>query len=68
MIKIPAIFSWEVGIIILTFGLLFIFLGIRQSKKSFNINKLPFTKSTTKLAFGACLILIGFIQMLSFFK
>ena len=67
-LSIPAIVSWEIGILIFFFGLLLIFLGIRQSKKSFNIDKLPLTKSTTKLMFGTSLLLIGFVQTLTYFN
>ena len=68
-LNIDAIFPWEVGIIIITFGFLLIVLGVRQSRREFDdLNKIPFTKPTTKIIFGAAMLLIGTIQMLPLLK
>ena len=67
-IKIDAILPWEIGAILILLGLLFIILGTRQSNKEFDIEKIPFTKPTTKIIFGATFLLIGAIQLLPLLK
>ena len=52
-LKIDSIVPWEYGIIFIIVGLILIFLGNRQSKKdNVNLEKLPFTRPTTKIIFG----------------
>ncbi len=63
-LSIKAVFPWEVGAVLIVLGLLFIIFGVRQSKKDFDIKKIPFTKPTTKIIFGASFLLIGLIQIL----
>ena len=68
-IKIDAIFSWEIGIIIILLGLALIFFGVKQSKKDFDdLDKIPLTKPTTKIIFGSTFLLVGFIQLLPLIK
>lgn len=68
-LKVDAIFPWEVGIIIIIIGVVSMFMGNRQSKKKdLDIDKIPITKPTTKILFGAALILIGLIQLFPLLK
>ena len=63
--NIDIIFPWEVGLALVFLGLFLIILGVKQSKKEFDdFEKIPFTKSTTKILFGGVLCVFGFIQML----
>jgi len=68
-LKVDAIVSWEVGIIIVVIGIILMFIGNRQSKKKdFDIDKIPITKPTTKILFGSALVLIGLIQLFPLLK
>jgi hypothetical protein len=67
-LNIDIIFPWEVGIIFLVLGLILIILGTKQSKKEFDIDKMPITKPTTKILFGSFLCLFGLIQLLPLLK
>ena len=61
------IMPWEVGILIISLGVILIFVGIRQSKnKDVDFNNLPLIKPTTKLIFGSCFIFIGIFQIIPF--
>ena len=68
-LKIDSIVPWECGIILIIIGLLLIFLGNRQSKKdNIDLEKLPFTRPTTKIIFGGFLIIFGCIQLFPLLK
>ena len=68
-LKIDVIFPWEIGLLIIALGFILIYFGVKQSKKEFNdLDKIPFTKPTTKIIFGFSFLLIGFIQMLPLLK
>ena len=67
-LNLDAIVSWEIGLAIIFFGLIILLLGSYQSKKEIDINKLPLTKSTTKILFGFFLILFGSIQLFPLLK
>ena len=68
-LKIDSIVSWEYGIILIIIGLTLIFLGNRQSKKNtIDLEKLPLTRSTTKIIFGGFLIIFGCIQLFPLLK
>ena len=67
-LNIDIIFPWEVGIIFLVLCLILIILGTKQSKKEFDIDKMPITKPTTKILFGSFLCIFGFIQLLPLLK
>jgi hypothetical protein len=61
-LKIDSIVPWEYGIILIIIGLILIFLGNRQSKKdNIDLEKLPFTRPTTKIIFGGFLIVFSCI-------
>lgn len=61
------IMPWEVGLLIVSLGVILIFVGIRQSKnKDVDFNNLPLIKPTTKLIFGSCFIFIGIFQIIPF--
>ena len=65
-LNIDIIFPWEVGLVLVITGLIFIIIGVRQSKKEIDdFDKIPLTKPTTKILFGSFLCLFGAIQMLS---
>lgn len=59
-----AIVSWEVGLAIVFFGLIFLLIGTTQSKKEFDIDNLPFVKPTTKIVLGGFCLLFGLIQLM----
>ena len=67
-LNIDIIFPWEYGIIFLVLGLLLIVIGSKQSKKEFDLDKMPITKPTTKILFGSFLCIFGFIQLLPLLK
>ena len=67
-LNIDVIFPWEFGIIFLILGLILIIIGSKQSKKEFDIDKIPITKPTTKILFGSFLCLFGLIQLLPLLK
>ena len=67
-LNIDIIFPWEFGIIFLILGLILIVIGSKQSKKEFDLDKMPITKPTTKILFGSFLCIFGFIQLLPLLK
>ena len=67
-LNIDVIFPWEFGIIFLVLGLILIIIGNKQSKKEYDIDKMPITKPTTKILFGSFLCIFGFIQLLPLLK
>lgn len=67
-LNINAIVPWEVGLVIILFGFAFLILGTHQSKKEFDIEKIPFVKPTTKIVIGSAMILVGFIQLFPLLK
>lgn len=67
-LNIDIMFPWEFGVVFVVVGLILIILGTKQSKKEFDIDKLPITKPTTKILFGSFLIIFGLIQLLSLLK
>ena len=66
--KIDAVMPWEFGLCLIFIGILFVFLGVRQSKKEFDLNKMPFTRPTTKIIMGTFLLIIGGVQLLPLLK
>ena len=61
------VLPWEIGLLIIILGIIFISMGILQSKnKDIDLNNLPLTKPTTKLIFGSCFIFIGIFQIIPF--
>ena len=67
-LKIDAVMPWEFGLCLIFVGILFVFLGVRQSKKEFDLNKMPFTRPTTKIILGTFLLIIGGVQLLPLLK
>ena len=68
-LKIDIIFPWEIGLIIVFFSLMLIFMGVRQGRnKNDDFDNIPFTKATTKIFFGSVLLIFGFIQILPLLK
>ena len=67
-LNIDVIFPWEFGIVLIVIGLILIILGTKQSKKQFDIDKIPITKPTTKILFGSFLVIFGLIQLLPLLK
>ena len=67
-LNIDVIFPWEFGIIFLILGLILIIIGSKQSKKEFDIDKIPFTKAATKILFGSFLCIFGLIQLMPLLK
>ena len=61
-----AIMPWEFGLIIALIGIVFMILGFRQRRKPFDdLNKIPYTKSSTKSLFGFAAFIYGSIQLIS---
>jgi hypothetical protein len=67
-LNIDIMFPWEYGVVFVSLGMLLIILGTKQSKKEFDIDKIPITKPTTKILFGSFLCLFGLIQLLPLLK
>ena len=68
-LNIDIIFPWEIGLGFVIFGFILITLGVRQSKLDIdNFDKIPITKSTTKIFFGSFFCLFGSIQLLPLLK
>ena len=67
-LNIDIMFPWEFGVVFVLVGLILIILGTKQSKKEFDIDKIPITKPTTKILFGSFLCLFGLIQLLPLLK
>ena len=67
-LNIDIMFPWEFGAAFVFIGLILIIIGSKQSKKEFNIDKIPITKPTTKILFGSFLCLFGLIQLLPLLK
>ena len=67
-LNIDIMFPWEYGVVFVSLGMLLIILGTKQSKKEFDIDKMPITKPTTKILFGSFLCIFGFIQLLPLLK
>tara|TARA_B100000795_G_C22396141_1_gene285316 strand:+ start:10 stop:222 length:213 start_codon:yes stop_codon:yes gene_type:complete len=67
-LNIDIMFPWEFGVVFVFIGLILIILGTKQSKKEFDIDKIPITKPTTKILFGSFLCLFGLIQLLPLLK
>ena len=68
-LNIDIIFPWEVGLLIVTFGIFSIIIGVKQGKKEMdNLDKILFIKPTTKIFFGSISCIFGCIQMLPLLK
>ena len=68
-LNIDIIIPWEFGLAIVTFSLILIIFGVKQSKKEVDdFDKVPLVKPTSKIFFGAIFCLFGFIQMLPLIK
>ena len=64
-LNIDIIFPWEVGLVLVITGLIFIIIGVRQSKKEIDdFDKILLVKPTTKILFGGVLVIFGLIQLL----
>ena len=61
---IDAIFPWEIGVVIIVIGIIFIYIGNKQSKKTFDFDKLPLIRPTTKILIGTVLIIFGSVQLI----
>ena len=67
-LNIDIMFPWEFGVVFVLVGLILIILGTKQSKKEFDIDKIPITKPTTKILFGSFSCIFGLIQLLPLLK
>ena len=64
-IGIDIIFPWEVGLVLAVIGVIIIIIGVKQSKKEIDdFDKIPLVKPTTKILFGAVLVIFGLIQLI----
>ena len=63
------ILPWEIGLIIVFFSLMLIFMGVRQGRnKKDDFDNIPLTKPTTKILFGTAFLIFGLIQLLPLLK
>ena len=68
-LNIDIIFPWEIGLVIVVFGLILIIYGVLQSKRKVNdFDKIPIIRPLTKIFFGLVLCIFGLIQMLQLLK
>ena len=68
-LNIDIIFPWEVGLVLVILGCIFIIIGNKQSKrKTDEFDNIPLIKPTTKIFAGSILCIFGSIQLLSLFK
>ena len=65
-LNLDVLVSPEIGLTIFIFGTILIIYGYKQSKKEFDIDKLPIINPRTKIIFGAFFMLFGFVQLLPF--
>ena len=64
-IGIDIIFPWEVGLVLAVIGVIIIIIGVKQSKKEIDdFDKIILVKPTTKILFGAVLVIFGLIQLI----
>jgi len=64
-LNIDIMMPWEFGLIIVFIGIIFVILGIKQGRKPFDdLDRIPFTKSTTKTLFGSAALIFGSIQLI----
>ena len=67
--NIDVILPWEIGLIIVFFSLMLIFIGVRQGRnKNDDFDNIPLTKPTTKILFGTSFLIFGLIQLLPLLK
>jgi len=68
-LNIDVILPWEIGLIIVFFSLMLIFIGVRQGRnKNDDFDNIPLIKPTTKIFFGSVFLLFGLIQLLPLLK
>ena len=64
-LNMDVILPWEIGLIIVFFSLMLIFMGVRQGRnKNDDFDNLPLIKPTTKILFGTAFLIFGMIQLL----
>ena len=68
-LNIDVILPWEIGLIIVFFSLMLIFMGVRQGRnKNDDFDNIPLIKPTTKILFGTAFLIFGLIQLLPLLK
>ena len=68
-LNIDVILPWEIGLIVVFLSLMLIIIGVRQGRnKKDDFDNIPFTKPTTKIFFGSCFLIFGFVQLLPLLK
>ena len=68
-LNMDVILPWEIGLIIVFFSLMLIFIGVRQGRnKNDDFDNLPLIKPTTKILFGTAFLIFGLIQLLPLLK
>ena len=68
-LNMDVILPWEIGLIIVFFSLMLIFMGVRQGRnKNDDFDNIPLTKPTTKIVFGTAFLIFGLIQLLPLLK
>ena len=64
-LNMDVILPWEIGLIIVFFSLMLIFMGVRQGRnKNDDFDNIPLIKPTTKILFGTAFLIFGVIQLL----
>ena len=68
-LNMDVILPWEIGLIIVFFSLILIFMGVRQGRnKNDDFDNIPLIKPTTKILFGTAFLIFGLIQLLPLLK
>jgi len=68
-LNMDVILPWEIGLIIVFFSLMLIFMGVRQGRnKNDDFDNIPLIKPTTKILFGTAFLIFGLIQLLPLLK
>ena len=68
-LNIDVILPWEIGLIIVFFSLMLIFMGVRQGRnKNDDFDNIALIKPTTKILFGTAFLIFGLIQLLPLLK
>ena len=68
-LNMDVILPWEIGLIIVFFSLMLIFMGVRQGRnKNDDFDNIPLIKPTTKIFFGTAFLIFGLIQLLPLLK
>lgn len=61
-IELPILMPWPAGVALMLAGVVLVFLGYRQSRAEFDIDRIPLTSATSKYFWGVAILLLGASQ------